>query len=105
MRLKRLASVASIAAGLCLAGCGTSAGNTAMPETSSVPSAPLSASPSPTASADPTEESLVGTVVRFTAGSESVDVTIGVDSLGTYDATVEELARFEGQETTVDMVD
>lgn len=121
---------------------------------------------------------MVGSVVRFTAGSESVDVTIGVDSpatrdflsmlpftltlkefngrekiadlprpldhagspgsdpedgdliyfvpwgnigfyyntdgigysdqtlhLGTYDATVEALTRFEGQETTVEIVD
>lgn len=178
MRLKRLASLAAIAVALILAGCGTLAGNTVIPETSSVPPAPLSAPPSPTASADPTEERVVGTVVRFTAGSESVDVTIGADSpatrdflsmlpftltleefngrekiadlpraldhagspgsdpedgdliyfvpwgnigfyyntegisysdqtlhLGTYDATVEELARFEGQETTVEIVD
>lgn len=39
----------------------------------------------PEGSSDPTEEGMVGTIVRFTAGSESVDVTINVDSTATRD--------------------
>lgn len=48
------------------------------PDTAPNPSAPAS-SPSST------DESVVGTVVRFTAGDESVDVTIGQDSPATRD--------------------
>lgn len=179
MRLNRLASVAAVAVALILAGCSTPAGDPGLlPERSSASQTASSAPPSSEASADSTDRSVVGTVVRFTAGSESVDVTIGVDSsatrdflsmlpftltleefngrekiadlpraldhagspgsdpedgdliyfvpwgnigfyyntdgigysdqtlhLGTYDVTEEELARFEGQETTVEIVD
>lgn len=110
MRLKRLAPVAAIAVALTLAGCSTSAGKPVMPGTSSVPPAPAPASAprSPTASADSTERSVVGTLVRFAAGSDSVNVRIGVDSPATRDflsmlpltLTLEE---FNGREKIADL--
>ncbi|HEY0641208.1 MAG TPA: cyclophilin-like fold protein [Pseudonocardiaceae bacterium] len=177
MPSKELTAAAAVALALTLPGCGTTSGDdgtsgTASPTADAPPTAGTS-----TAAADGAGESVVGTVVRFTAGSESVEVTIGEDSpatrdflgmlpltlrlqefggrekiadlpreldhegspgsdpedgdliyfvpwgnlgfyynaagigysdqtvhLGTYDATPEELARLEGQETTVETV-
>jgi hypothetical protein len=178
MRLKKRPLAATIALVLSLAGC-------SIPSKVLAPATPqLSSSQEPSDSVPATSrtssvgtsESVVGTVVRFTAGTQSVDVTIDQDSpatrdflgmlpltltlkefngrekiadlprelnyqgspgsdpadgdliyyspwhnlgfyyntagigysdqtihLGRYDATVEELARFEGQKTTVDV--
>ncbi|WP_017579919.1 cyclophilin-like fold protein [Nocardiopsis valliformis] len=180
MRLTKPAAGAAIA--LALAACGTA------PETGPASSSPPTVSATPGTAPTPgapasggtrgDEQGVIGTVVRFTAGSESVDVTIGEDSpatrdflgmlpltleleefsgrekiaylprdlehqgspgsdpedgdliyfvpwgnlgfyyntagvgysdqtlhLGTYDASAEELARFEGRETTVEIVE
>ena len=61
---------------------------------------------------------MIGTVVRFTAGTDTPWQNLGfyynsagigysdqTIHIGRYDATAEELARFEGQKTTVEIVD
>jgi hypothetical protein len=79
------AAVAAILGAALLAGC---AGDPETGDVSTAPSSPAgSAGPStgpdssPSASASPSsKQSVEGTVVRFTAGNASVDVTIGQDS-------------------------
>jgi hypothetical protein len=175
MRLKKQTLAAIAALAFALAGCST-------PTDPQISATPPSSSPQQTSSPALTPsagsaESVVGTVVRFTADTDTVDVTIGEDSpatgdflgmlpltltikefnghekiaglprelkyqgspgsdpedgdvvyytpwqnlgfyynssgigysdqtirLGRYDATVEELARFKGQKTTVEIV-
>jgi len=173
MRLKKRTLAATIALVVSLAGCSIppkGPAHATPPSSSSQTSAPAPSAAS--------AQSVAGTVVRFTAGPDTVDVTIGEDSpatrdflgmlpltltleefngrekiadlprelkyqgspgsdpedgdviyytpwhnlgfyynaagighsaqtihLGRYDATVEELARFEGQKTTVEIVD
>lgn len=180
MRLKMLTLVAAIALALSLAGCGALSGNPggATPPSSAASTASTPSPGSSDASARQSSKSVVGTVVRFRAGTGAVDVTIVEDSpasrdflsmlpltltleefngrekiadlprqlnydgspgsdpedgdliyftpwqnlgfyyntagighseqtihIGRYEATVEELARFEGQKTTVEIVD
>jgi hypothetical protein len=64
-----------------VAACGGPSGQPAAPATPSVTSAPAAA-PAPPAAGD---DAVVGTVVRFTSATTSVDVTIGEDSPATRD--------------------
>lgn len=105
MRLTKPAAGAAIA--LTLTACGTA------PETGPVSSSPPTVSATPGTAPTPgapasdetrgDEQGVIGTVVRFTAGSESVDVTIGEDSPATRDflgmlPLTLELEEFSGRE-------
>lgn len=110
MRLKKLTLVSGIALALSLAGCGALSGNPggATPSSSAASTASTPSPGSPSASARLSSNSVVGTVVRFSAGTESVDVTIGEDSPATRDllsmlpltVTLEE---FNGREKIADL--
>lgn len=182
---RSLATAVGLAAALLLTGCSGEADPAETPTQTQSASSPTpsptqsaEATPTPTEDSDAADQSVVGTVVRFTAGDATVDVTIEEDSpatrdllsrlpmtldleefngrekvaylepaldwegtagsdpedgdliyyvpwgnigfyyntagigysdqtlhLGTYDATEEELSRFEGQQTTVEIVD
>lgn len=90
-------AAAALAAALLLSGCtgGPDAGQSpspsqtqaASPSQSTSPTvAPSSGAPSSAASESPSsDQDVVGTVVRFTAGDASVDVTIGEDSAAARD--------------------
>ncbi|MBB4910666.1 cyclophilin-like fold protein [Actinophytocola algeriensis] len=111
--MNTLTTAAALTLALALTACNAPPGeDTASSGTSTLspaPSAPGSSSPAPGgAPAESTGQDVVGTVVRFTAGSESVDVTIGEDSPATRDLlgmlpltlTLEELG---GREKIVDL--
>ncbi|MEU5724764.1 cyclophilin-like fold protein [Micromonospora sp. NPDC047738] len=109
MRKKILRAAAALVLALSLAACGApSAGEatpTAAPSTPGSSSAPQSG---PSLAPPSTDQTIVGTIVRFTVGSESVDVTIGADSPATRDflsmlpltLTLEE---FNGREKIADL--
>jgi hypothetical protein len=116
MGLPRPGAIASIALALVLVGCTSNPGAGQGP----APSQTLAASPNPSvepsrsaeptaaSSSDASQESVVGTVVRFTAGEESVDVTIGEDSPATRDflsllPITLELVEFNGREKIADL--
>ncbi|MFE9204957.1 cyclophilin-like fold protein [Micromonospora sp. NPDC007230] len=106
MRMKNLRAAAALVLTLSLAACGApstgEATPTAAPGSSSAPRSSTSMSP------PSTDQAIVGTVVRFTAGSEAVDVTISEDSPATRDflsmlpltLTLEE---FNGREKIADL--
>ncbi|MEU5945828.1 cyclophilin-like fold protein [Micromonospora sp. NPDC047465] len=109
MRKGNLTAAAALVLTLALAACSTpstdEATPTAAPSMPGASSAPLST----TSTAPPSiDQDIVGTVVRFTVDSESVDVTIGVDSPATRDflsmlpltLTLEE---FNGREKIADL--
>jgi len=88
MRLMRV-TAAGFGLALTLTGCSPlsdgEAAPSASPSASSTGDASSSTPTLPSAAPDDMEQNVIGTVVRFTAGSESVDMTIGVDSPATRD--------------------
>lgn len=85
--MKKTATAVStvlVAALLLAAGCSDSdTGQSALQSPTASPSRSAETSPGPSAAASstsPPDENVEGTVVRFTAGSETLDVTIGQDS-------------------------
>jgi hypothetical protein len=79
-----LLAASSLAAALVLAACGDDDPATPASSTPSTsPSAPRAQAPGP--STTPRRNGREGTVVRFTAGGTSVDVTIGRDNVATRD--------------------
>ena len=90
MRMRRLAAGAFTAIGLTLTACGAPATPAADPSTGA-PSSP-SVTPNRTATSSASgettssaEQGVIGTVVRFSAGSHTVDVTIDEDTPATRD--------------------
>ncbi|MFD3683832.1 cyclophilin-like fold protein [Nocardiopsis sp. NPDC058631] len=96
-----------------LAGCSTGPDTeeTGPPSQAASPPQGAEATPGPTAttsSPSSSGQSVVGTVVRFTAGSETVDVTIGEDSPATRDFLSMppmnlEFEEFNGREKIADL--
>lgn len=109
MRWNKLTAAAAITLALSLTACSPPSGGDATPNAApSTPDASSAAPSAPSATSDSTDQSVEGTVVRFTAGAESVDVTIGEDSPATRDflsmlpltLTLEE---FDGREKIADL--
>ncbi|WP_433528564.1 cyclophilin-like fold protein [Micromonospora sp. CA-263727] len=102
-------AVAALVLTLILAACGAPSTGEAIPP--AVPSTPgASSAPRSTTSTAPpnTGQDVVGTIVRFTAGTESVDVTIGADSPATRDflsmlPLTLTLKEFNGREKIADL--
>ncbi|MEV4364890.1 cyclophilin-like fold protein [Nonomuraea sp. NPDC004186] len=81
MRLRTLPAAAALVIALSLTACGRPATNDGAPPTASTSTGTSSAPPSPPVSSpEPGDQRAAGTVVRFSAGSTSVDVTIGEDN-------------------------
>ena len=107
MNKKSPIAVAAVLATALLAGCGGDPGS----GSSAASNQATSSSPNAAAasrSAPASERSVKGTVVRFTAGAASVDVTIGEDSPATRDflsmlPTTLELKEFNGREKIADL--
>lgn len=109
-RMNKLTPAVALTLALILTACGTPSGEDLAPSTATTASSTPDTSPSAPSSAtsESTEQNVVGTVVRFSAGSASVDVTIGEDSPATRDflsmlpltLTLEE---FSGREKIVDL--
>lgn len=110
MRLKKRDLAATIALVLPLAGCSIPSKGPApvapQPSSSQQPSASVPVAPR-TSSVGPAE-SVVGTVVRFTAGTDSVDVTVDQDNPATRDflgilPLTLTLKEFNGREEIADL--
>ncbi|SDL32905.1 cyclophilin-like fold protein [Arthrobacter sp. ok362] len=108
MRVKKQTVAVTIAMAFALAGC-TATSNPPVSATPPSPpqqtSSPAPSAPAPSAS---TSASVVGTVIRFTAGTDTVDVTIGEDSPATRDflgmlPLTLTLKEFNGREKIADL--
>ncbi|WNF00376.1 hypothetical protein PS467_36165 [Streptomyces luomodiensis] len=126
MRSMLLPLVFAAALPLLLSACSSASSDGSGAATSSSSTPPSSAASAPTSSAsavtDPDDSGEVAdTIVRFTAGDTSVDVTMednpaardflyssthAEDSLvlGSYDATIDELEQLEGRDVTVEAI-
>lgn len=82
--MRPLALAAAVLA-LTLTGCSAPSSNDRPGDAASGSPSTTVTSPAPSDSQDPSEQSIVGTVVRFTAGDASVDVTVDEDTPATRD--------------------
>lgn len=107
MKKSTLAFAAGLIGALLLAGC---TGDPSAEETTATPRQSADAGPSPSASPSlsSTTASVEGTVVRFSAGSEMLEVNIGEDTPATRDFVsmlpmTLELEEFNGREKIADL--
>ncbi len=106
-----VASLGAAITALALAACSGRSGGSALPTVArspgqNVPSAPSRAPGTPVTASSGTADAIaeaIGTVVRFSARSTSVDLTIDEDNR-TYDASIDEVQQLEGHDVIVEVV-